>query len=689
MALGSDQSAGSTKGRGFAVLGTWRRKVVRPLFRLAGQFYGAIGLTVTLTFIASLSAWLAFDNVGDAQKEVNENSVPQLAASFAVAQRSNALAAAAFRLTATTTREELAEVDARVVSQRQAFEIQLSALTSQSGERFDQVRRQGGALVTNIVDIERSAAQRFVLADRGAELRDRMQTLDDELGRLLGGFTIRVRDDVNTAMRLLANAFTVQDPASLEEIRKRYDGLTASIRRSAPVTFARLSDLGPGRDGIFAFRTDELRLLQRQEALLNANREFSGALLAEIEGLVSAAQGSAVAATGASEQAVTAGRRVLLAINGISIVGGGLIAWLVVGRMLLRRLQRLSDRMRAMADGDLEGKVDVPGRDEVADMAAALEVFRRHALEVQRLNLVEKLAEELQGKNEQLEATLDELHRVQSQIVAREKLAGLGELTAGVAHEISNPLNFVNNFSEASQELLVELGEELEDDDNQFNDAQKEILQELSDLLTTNLEHIRSHGGRAARIVGDMQKMGGSSGERQLTDVNNLLRDQVGVAIRRFESERQDLEMQIKWELDSEAGRVEVVPRDVGRVFQNLVANACDATEERLRANEEQGNQYEPTLLFVTKRFDDHVEVRIRDNGMGIPADVVDKIFNPFFTTKPTDQGTGLGLSLCNDILRGHGGTVRVETEVGDHTEMIVELPTSSTLAEELASESE
>ena len=178
-----------------------------------------------------------------------------------------------------------------------------------------------------------------------------------------------------------------------------------------------------------------------------------------------------------------------------------LIIWLYLGRILLRRLNLLTDWMRRMAGGDIETSVEMEGRDEVADMAAALEVFRRHALEVQRLNLVEELANELQEKNVELESTLGELNKAQDQIVMREKLASLGELTAGVAHEIRNPLNFVNNFSEVSGELLTELQEVLEEDGVDLSEEQQSYIEEITGDLTSNLERIQSHGQRANRIV--------------------------------------------------------------------------------------------------------------------------------------------------------------------------------------------
>ena len=367
-----------------------------------------------------------------------------------------------------------------------------------------------------------------------------------------------------------------------------------------------------------------------------------------------------------------------MAINGVGIVAAVLIAWLLVGRLLLSRLQARSDRMRAMAEGDLEAEVDIGGRDEVAEMAAALEVFRRHALEVQRLNLVEKLAAELRGKNKQLETALEDLRRAQNQIVAREKLAGLGELTAGVAHEIRNPLNFVFNFSEVSVELLEEPKEELETEQNGFSDAQRHLLQGICAELDESLDRIRSHGGRAARILTDMLKTGSSTGERQTTDINGPLKQQVRILLGTVQAAEAGSSAHIAQDLDPDAGQVEVVPRDMGRVFHNLLTNAWHATEERRRAEAPSDVAYEPAVVVSTRRFHDRLQVRVRDNGTGIADEVLGNIFNPFFTTKPTDQGTGLGLSLCNDILRGHGGEIRVDTEWGSHTEMIVELAVSN-----------
>ena len=316
----------------------------------------------------------------------------------------------------------------------------------------------------------------------------------------------------------------------------------------------------------------------------------------------------------------------------------------------------------------------VEGRDEVAEMAAALEVFRRHALEVQRLNLVEKLADELQGKNAQLEEVLEDLHQAQDQIVVREKLAALGELTAGVAHEIRNPLNFVNNFSEVSQELITELKEVLQEDGVTLTDEQSGLIEDIFGDLSDNLTRIRSHGERANRIVHDMLQMGRDVGEVQATDINNLLEEHARLAYHSARVTDPDFNLTLEHDFDPEMGELQVIPQEIGRVFLNMVSNACYATDEKRRQGAGDAG-YMPTLVLTTKRSEDRVEVRIRDNGNGIPQDVIDKIFNPFFTTKPTNKGTGLGLAMSNDIVRKHGGAIHVESEQGEFTVMTVELP--------------
>ncbi|MDE2736841.1 MAG: ATP-binding protein [Gemmatimonadota bacterium] len=720
------------------------KRLLAARHRIAFHLYMGIGTAVVLTMIASLVAWFSFDQVGDAQRQVNERAVPEIATAFAVAQQSGTLAAAAPRLVAAETPMAFIEVADKVASERDDFKKQLAALTQQGAaeERFARIRARGDTLIANIDAIEASVSKRFDLRDRSRGLQKNLETLqneligilipaiDDQLFYAMTGYRTlgeppapraqhlseaelslyrdlaELQEGTTTATRLLASAFNLSDSRLLEPLQERFDSTVDGIERklaalgAGPLhstldhqtpkvgfrieraylhreldqTFNRLFDLGRGDENIFALRASELQVVEQQRALLDRNRDLSIELVAEVEGLVNTARGSAQEATQTSTQAIFTGRKLLLAINAVGIAGAILIAWLLVGRVLLRRLEFLSNRMRHMAEGDLETKIEMSGRDEVADMAAALEIFRHNSLEAQRLNLVEKLAADLEEKNATLETVLADLQQAQDQIVMREKLAALGELTAGVAHEIQNPLNFVKNFAEVSEELLEELQEVLEQDGQKLDGEQRELINEINGDLTDNLGRIRQHGDRANRIVRDMLQMGRGSGEARATDINGLLEEHARLAFHSARATNADFQLDIKEELDEEVGELDVVPQDLARVFLNMVSNACYATNEKRNAPET-ASDYVPTLWISSQRTPDQVEVRIRDNGKGIPPDVVDKIFNPFFTTKPTDQGTGLGLALSNDIVREHGGTIKVHSEPGEFTEMTIELP--------------
>ena len=696
------------------------RRISEGRFRISSQLYAGIFGAVASTMIASLVAWYSFSRVGDAQERVND-VVPNMEAAFGVAQQAGTLVAAAPRLVATASPRELATLSASIADERGRFTARLNALSMGDGDHAD-IRSSGTALIDNIAAIESSVAERLALAERGttiltevAALQDRLvrtlvPAIDDQFFYTMTGYRSldappaaradrlsefevdRYRQlsdlyaDATMAIQLLASAFDLADKARLDPLRDRFQATSGRIARSLDAlvdtplyddlasTLDRLRQLGLDPDGGIVLRVQELTLADAQAELLADNRRLVSELVTQAQDLVGAAGQRAGLATGAATDAISTGRSLLIGLNAVSIVGAIMIAWLFVGRVLLRRLARLSERMRAMARGDLEGEVDIGGHDEVADMAAALEVFRRHALEVQRLNLVEKLANELREKNEELESTLAQLHRAQDQIVVREKLAALGELTAGVAHEIKNPLNFVKNFSEASQELVAELNEELADDAERMDTEQQSLVREICDDLTENMTRIRHHGERADRIVRDMLKMGSDSGEKQPTDINGLLEEHARLAFHSARAADPDFQLEIEEDLDPAVGQIEVIPQDLGRVFLNMVGNACHATDAR-RRNKHADAGYNPKLRIATKRFETRVEITIRDNGTGIPPDVIDKIFNPFFTTKPTDQGTGLGLALSNDIVRQHGGEIRVDSEPGRHTQMVVVIP--------------
>jgi two-component system NtrC family sensor kinase len=284
-----------------------------------------------------------------------------------------------------------------------------------------------------------------------------------------------------------------------------------------------------------------------------------------------------------------------------------------------------------------------------------------------------QLFQQVQERTSELSASLDDLRATQDRLVQTEKLASLGQLTAGIAHEIKNPLNFVNNFSALSAELTDELKEVLMQE--RLTDKGREELDELTRLLKDNLGKVVQHGKRADSIVKNMllhSREG--SGERRSADINALVGESLNLAYHGARAEKASFNITLKHDLDPDAGAVDLYPQEITRALLNLISNGFYAATRR---KAETGDEtFEPVLSAVTRNLGKTVEIRIRDNGTGIAIEVREKIFNPFFTTKPTGEGTGLGLSMAHDIIvKQHGGRIDVETEPGAFTEFIITLP--------------
>ena len=280
-----------------------------------------------------------------------------------------------------------------------------------------------------------------------------------------------------------------------------------------------------------------------------------------------------------------------------------------------------------------------------------------------------------QERTRELAKSLEELRNTQDRLVQTEKLASLGQLTAGIAHEIKNPLNFVNNFSGISTELIGELEDTLSDISIDSN--RQAELKELTETLRGNLEKVVHHGKRADAIVKSMLLHSGeTSGEHRPTDINALVDESLTRAYYNARAEQRGFAIKLEKAFDPAAGEVDLFPREITRALLNLISNGFYAATKRNA--EAKGGDHEPTLVAVTKSLGDRVEIRIRDNGSGIPADVKEKMFDPFFTTKPTGEGTGLGLSISHDIIvKQHGGSIEVDTEPGEFAEIRVILPRS------------
>ena len=284
-----------------------------------------------------------------------------------------------------------------------------------------------------------------------------------------------------------------------------------------------------------------------------------------------------------------------------------------------------------------------------------------------------RLFESVEARTRELAASLEELRTTQDRLVQTQKLALLGQLTAGIAHEIKNPLNFVNNFSGISAELIGELQDTLKG--MPLDDKARTEINELTDTLKSNFDKVVHHGRRADAIVKNMlQHSREGSGEHRVIDINALVEESLNLAWHGARAETQGFEVKLKQSFDPSAGGADVFPQDIRRALLNLIANGFyAATRRRAETN---GGDYEPTLTASTKNLGDRVEVRIRDNGTGMTPDVKEKMFNPFFTTKPTGEGTGLGLSISHDVIvKQHAGTIEVDTQPGEFTEIRIVLP--------------
>jgi two-component system, NtrC family, sensor kinase len=273
---------------------------------------------------------------------------------------------------------------------------------------------------------------------------------------------------------------------------------------------------------------------------------------------------------------------------------------------------------------------------------------------------------EVEQQRSKAENTLQELRSTQAQLIQSEKMASLGELTAGIAHEIQNPLNFVNNFSEINKELLVEMREEIE----KGNMSQAKHL--TADIID-NEDKIMHHGKRADAIVkGMLQHSRTGFGQKEPIDINALADEYLRLAYHGLKAKDKSFHATLQTSFDSYIGKIQVVPQDMGRVFLNLYNNAFYAVSEK---NKQLSENFEPIVSIGTKRIGDKLEIRIKDNGNGIPQKVIDKIFQPFFTTKPTGQGTGLGLSMSYDIVKAHGGSLIVHANEGEGAEFVIQIP--------------
>jgi signal transduction histidine kinase len=338
----------------------------------------------------------------------------------------------------------------------------------------------------------------------------------------------------------------------------------------------------------------------------------------------------------------------------LTAVLAGVVLTVLVWRSISVPLRALVTAMNGLIAGEVEVEIPPAGPDEIGAMARILALFRDTLFE--------------------LRDTLERLKAAQANLVQSEKMASLGQLTAGIAHEIKNPLNFVNNFAELSVELLDEVRQVTEPAVASLEGPQRAEFADAIATLTGNLEKIAEHGKRADGIVKSMLLHSrGDRGTRQVSDINALVDEALNLAYHGARAQNQNFNIALERDLDKSIAPIDVVPQEITRVFLNLFGNGLYAANRR---REEADESYRPELRVSTRDIGGEVEIKVRDNGTGVPPELRDRLFTPFFTTKPTGEGTGLGLSISYDIVvQQHGGTITVDSRVNEFTEFTIRLP--------------
>ncbi len=466
----------------------------------------------------------------------------------------------------------------------------------------------------------------------------------------------------------------------------------ASSQQNAAAAKARLDE---DLKAIAAFHSEGVAAIGREvdtltELARRAGEAYSGddsaegnALLAQARSRILNIDDEIDKVVARVEQQALAGRdasaRQAERVVNLSIIGGmvalavalGLTAFIV--RSITVPLKRLEGSMAAITRGEFDVEIPQASAHEIGAMTKTLGMLRDSLIERDHLERERRRADaEIRSARDAAEAALRELKAAQANLIQAEKMASLGQLTAGIAHEIKNPLNFVNNFSAVSAELIYELQEALRGAD--LDGKLRTEIGEITDTLRGNLEKIVQHGKRADGIVKNMllhSRHG--SGESRRVDINALVEESLNLAYHGARAEKPGFNITLERAFDPAAGEAVLFPQEITRVLLNLISNGFYAATKR-KAEASAG--YEPTVVAATRNLGDSIEIRIRDNGTGISSEVKEKMFDPFFTTKPAGEGTGLGLSLSYDIIvKQHGGSIEVETQPDEFTEFRIILP--------------
>ena len=726
-------------GRSSRLLKNLRGKQSRFRWTISIKMYLALATFVLLIMLASLLGLNAISEMNNVQKTITQQRIPELTWAIKMGQVSVALMNTAPKLLAAELEADVKKVNALLRKNAEGLSKVLAQLktSNPNGSRamFGKYESLSSDLIGNLEVLQESVGTKLrLLALLGKALaqgvkavqdvnRDLVSEIDDQTFFLYTGWKglkqkkpallslrtqgssldyyrslLSLKAQTQQASNLLSAAVNITNFDLVQPLRERFRAVMGNckqalrsvqnklfrehnFRRIEMLEQAGLAERSKSAGtyaGLFQLLDEIAREKQLQNTYLVSNQSIVAGLAAQTKQLIKDIQDAGTRTTQIFENTVSRKTAQLGFLSLISIILAFIIGFFLVGRHFIGRLKRLSQTMLVMSQGNLEASLSLESDDEITDMGKAMEVFRRFAVEAKELNLVQKLAKEVQQKNDELQETIQQLKKAQQQIVMQEKLASLGQLTSGIAHEIKNPLNFINNFSLLSKELLEELSQELAEPGNTLSEKSKGFIEDTVKDICGNMEKVHHHGQRANDIIKGMLQHSRTQVEdaKEVIHLNRFLESCVNLAYQGKRSSGSKFNVDIKKDYGEDIGELEVNPQDISRMVLNLITNACDAVEEKSnQLSEEERKKFSPCIWIQSKKDDKVLEIRVGDNGTGIPEDKLEKIFNPFFTTKATDKGTGLGLSLSHDIVLKNGGSIRAGSSAAGGAEFVVRLP--------------
>ena len=711
-----------------------KQSLKKSTFRwsIGTQLYLIIAIFVLLIFFSGLLGWNSIHEMNDIQKSITKERIPELSLAIKIGQESVALSNLAPKLLTADSEDRVAQLknlNRKNAQQISAILIQLKqthpdqTIIAKYESHYEELINNLDLLETSVIQTLKQKQQlKSMLTKSLDKAYDINRTLISEVDKQTfflqtGWKSLRQKKPVPLAQRakqkslnyyrsllelkaqtqlasgLINQSVQLSNPDLIQPLRERFRAALGNCKQSLlrmennqfrKNVFQQIQDIekiglgSPKSKGLFGFLESIFKQTQLQKEYLASNQNAANNLSSQTQQLINNIEKIGLDTTKIFEDKVDVKKVQFTMLNLISLVLAFITTFFLIGKLFLTRIRHLSQTILTMSEGNLEAPLNLKGNDEISDIGKAMEVFRQYALEVQKLNLVQKLAKEVQDKNTKLEGTINQLKKAQQQIVMQEKLASLGQLTSGIAHEIKNPLNFINNFSKISQELLEDLSRELVEPENNLSKQSQSFIEEVLADLHSNMDKINSHGQRANDIITGMLRHSRSNQEGVAEAIlfNPFLNSCINLAYQGKRAAGSKFNVDFKKDYDDNIGEAEINPQDISRVIINLVTNAYDALEEKSKKlSEQEKANFSPCIWIQTRKNGETLEIRVGDNGPGIPQDNFDKIFNPFFTTKSTDKGTGLGLSLSYDIVYKYGGQLKAGCSMAGGAEFIMELP--------------